>query len=130
VCVALFGLLLAENARIPFDDPATHLELTMVHEVMVLDHGGPDLALVELGTALKLWLFASLLAGVLVPVRTGELALDAAAHLAGIALVGIAVGMVESSTARLRLLRVPQLLLGLGVLGLLAVVLVAPEARP
>jgi formate hydrogenlyase subunit 4 len=131
VCVALFGLLLAENARIPFDDPATHLELTMVHEVMALDHGGPDLALLELGAALKLWLFASLLAGLLVPVRTGELGLDAAAHLAGIALVGIAVGMVESSTARLRLLRVPQLLLGLGVLGLLAVVLAAaPEARP
>jgi formate hydrogenlyase subunit 4 len=131
VCIALFGVLLAENARMPFDDPTTHLELTMVHEVMVLDHGGPDLSLVELGSALKLWLFSSLLAGALVPVRTGEVALDAAAQLAGIALVGVAVGTVESTTARLRLLRVPQLLLGFCVLGLLAVLLaVPPELRP
>src|SRR4029450_10582658 len=130
VCVALFGVLLCENARIPFDDPTTHLELTMIHEVMVLDHGGPDLALIELGSALKLWLFASLLAGVLIPVRTGELALDVAAHVAGIALVGVALGTVESTSARLRLLRIPQLLLGLAVLGLLAVLLAAaPEAR-
>jgi formate hydrogenlyase subunit 4 len=127
-CTALFGVLLVENARIPFDDPTTHLELTMVHEVMVLDHGGPDLALVEWGSALRLWIFASLLAGALVPIRTGEPLVDAAVHVAGIAAVGGAVGLVESTLARLRLLRVPQLLIGLGVLALLAV-LIAPGAE-
>jgi formate hydrogenlyase subunit 4 len=127
-CVALFGLLLAENARIPFDDPTTHLELTMVHEAMVLDHGGPDLALVELGSALRLWVFATLLAGALVPVRTGDALLDAAAQLAGITGIGVGIGVVESTLARLRLLRVPQLLVGIGVLAFLAVLL-APGAR-
>ena len=127
-CTALFGVLLAETGRIPFDDPATHLELTMVHEVMVLDHGGPDLALVEWGSALRLWIFASLLAGALVPIRTGEPLVDGAAHLAGIAIVGGAVGLVESTLARLRLVRVPQLLIGLGVLALLAV-LMAPGSE-
>jgi formate hydrogenlyase subunit 4 len=131
VCVALFGLLLVENARIPFDDPNTHLELTMIHEVMVLDHGGPDLALVELAAALRLWLFASLLAGTLVPVRSDALALDGLAHLAGIAAVAVAVGIVESTMARLRLSRVPQLLVGVGVLALLAVLLAPrPELLP
>jgi formate hydrogenlyase subunit 4 len=126
--VALFGVLLVENARIPFDDPNTHLELTMVHEAMVLDHGGPDLALIELGASLKLWLLASLIAFVAVPVRSGHAVLDGAAHLAGVAAVGVAVGVVESTLARLRLTRVPQLLIGVGVLALLAAAL-APGAR-
>jgi formate hydrogenlyase subunit 4 len=120
--VALFGVLLVENARIPFDDPTTHLELTMVHEVMALDHGGPDLAWIELASALKLWLFASLLAAVIVPVGGGP-ALDALAHLAGIAVVGVAVGVVESTMARMRLLHVPQLLIGVGILAFLGVLL-------
>ncbi len=59
----LFLLLLVENCRIPVDDPNTHLELTMIHEVMVLDHSGPNLAYILYGSALKLWLFAALLAG-------------------------------------------------------------------
>jgi formate hydrogenlyase subunit 4 len=130
VCAALLGLLLAENARIPFDDPTTHLELTMIHEVMALDHGGFELAELELAAAAKLWLFASLLAGALVPLRSGADALDVAAHLAGIALVGALVGVIESTTARLRLLRVPQLLLGLGVLGFLAVLLAPGRGTP
>ncbi len=124
---ALFGILLVENARIPFDDPATHLELTMVHEVLVLDHGGPDLAAIELSSAGKLWLFASLLAQTLVPL-SGLVVLDAGLHLAGVFAVGIAVGTVESTMARLRLLRVPQILVGVALLALLSVVL-AP-ARP
>ena len=129
--VSLFGVLLAENSRIPFDDPTTHLELTMVHEAMVLDHGGPDLALLELAAALKLWAFASLLAGVLVPVRTGVAVVDALAQLGGIAAVGIALGAVESTMARLRLVRVPQLLIGIGVLAVLgAMLVVGPGAAP
>ena len=67
VAVALLGVFLVENCRIPVDDPNTHLELTMIHEVMVLDHGGPDLAFVLYGSALRMWLLGSLLAGIVVP---------------------------------------------------------------
>ena len=65
----LFVVFLAENARIPVDDPNTHLELTMIHEVMVLDHGGPDLGLIHYGAALKLWVLGALLVGVALPVQ-------------------------------------------------------------
>lgn len=121
---ALAVVLLCENSRIPIDDPNTHLELTMIHEVMVLDHAGPDFALVLYGAALKLWIFSALLAGVAVPVRTGSPWLDAAAAMGGIVLVAVAVGVVESTMARLRLLRVPQLLVGAVVMAVLAVLLV------
>ena len=116
VVLTLFVLLLAENSRIPVDDPNTHLELTMIHEVMVLDHGGPDLAFIEYASALKLWLFEALLVGLVFPFHTGSLAGDTLVFLAGMALVCITVGLVESSLARLQLPRVPQLLLGATVL--------------
>jgi formate hydrogenlyase subunit 4 len=116
LAVSLFVLLLAENSRIPVDDPNTHLELTMIHEVMVLDHSGPDLAFLEYAAALKLWLFEALLVGIVFPFPTGSLAGDAAIFLAGMSVVSIAVGVVESSMARLQLPRVPQLLLGATVL--------------
>jgi formate hydrogenlyase subunit 4 len=64
---AMALVFLAENARLPFDDPNTHLELTMIHEVMVLDHGGPDLGLIAYGASLKLWVLGSLVVGMLVP---------------------------------------------------------------
>src|SRR5207249_7639789 len=67
VLVSWFVLLLAENARIPFDDPNTHLELTMIHEVMVLDHSGPVLGMIHYGAALKLFLFAALIVRVAMP---------------------------------------------------------------
>ena len=67
IAAAFLLVFLAENSRIPFDDPNTHLELTMIHEVMVLDHGGPDLALIEYGASLKLWVLGSLLVDALVP---------------------------------------------------------------
>ncbi len=124
VAAALLVVFLAENARIPFDDPTTHLELTMVHEVMVLDHGGPDLALIETASALKLWILGSLVVGILVPVRTGRPWLDAGAFLAGMAALGVITGIVESSMARLRLSAVPQLLVGAGALSALALMLV------
>lgn len=121
--LSLFVLLLAENSRVPFDDPATHLELTMIHEVIVLEHSGPDLALILYGSALKLTIFAALVVGVFVP-RAGLGAAAALALLiAGLAAVAVAVGIVESVTARLRLARVPQLLVGAGALALLAIVL-------
>ena len=123
LAAALLGILLVENARIPFDDPATHLELTMVHEVMVLDHSGPDLAAIEFGSMLKLWLFASLLAIVIGPIRTGMVGLDVVAHVGVVAAIGIVVGLIESAMARLPLLRVPQMLLGIALLALLSMAL-------
>jgi formate hydrogenlyase subunit 4 len=115
---ALFVVLLAENARIPVDDPATHLELTMIHEVMVLDHGGPDLAFVQYGAAVKLFLFAALLAHLVLPFPAGAPP-GAATLLAGVAGAAVAVGLVESTMARLRLARVPQLLVAAGALAAL-----------
>ncbi len=125
VAAALFIVFLAENSRIPVDDPTTHLELTMIHEVMVLDHGGPDLALVEAASWLKLWLLGALVVGVVLPVRTGNAPLDGAAFAAGMALLAVALGVVESVMARLRLLRVPQMLVASGVLAALATVLIS-----
>jgi formate hydrogenlyase subunit 4 len=124
VAAALGIVLVAEAARIPVDDPTTHLELTMIHEVMVLDHGGPDLAFILYGSALKLWMLGSLLVGLAVPVRSGHPLLDAFASLGGMMLLAVIVGTVESSMARLRLVRVPKLLVGATALALLAVVLV------
>ena len=121
---ALLGVLLAECSRIPIDDPNTHLELTMIHEVMILDHGGPDLALLLYGSALKLWALGALLAGLLVPVRSTSLVLDAAAFCGGMLLLAMLVGAVESTMARLRLLRVPQLLVGSAAIAGLALLLV------
>jgi formate hydrogenlyase subunit 4 len=123
VGVSLFVLLLAENSRVPVDDPATHLELTMIHEVMVLDHSGPDLALILYGSALKLTLFGVLVVSVLVP-RAGFSGPAALALLfAGLGVVAVAVGVVESVMARLRLVRVPQLLVGAAALALFATIL-------
>jgi formate hydrogenlyase subunit 4 len=114
-------VLLAENARIPFDDPTTHLELTMVHEVMILDHCGVDLAMIEYASAMKLWVWISLFVSAALPIRTGNPALDMAAGLGGMLAVAIVIGAIESIMARLRLVRVPQLLVVACVLSLLAV---------
>ena len=124
VAAALGIVLVAEAARIPVDDPTTHLELTMIHEVMVLDHGGPDLAFVLYGSALKLWVLGALLVGLAVPVRSGHPLLDAAAFVGGMAILAAVIGIVESTMARLRLVRVPKLLIGATALAVLAVVLV------
>ena len=105
---SLYLVLLAENSRIPVDDPATHLELTMIHEVMVLDHSGPDLAFILYGSSVKLLLWSSLLVRLLLPAVPG--AGGWGVWGLGIALVAVSVGVVESSMARLRLTRVPQLL--------------------
>lgn len=123
VAAALLVVALVENARIPADDPNTHLELTMIHEVMVLDHGGPDLALISYGAALKLWLLGALLVGILVPVRSGTW-VDGAAAVAGLVALAVLIGIIESTMARLRLLRVPQLLVAAGVLSTVALVAV------
>jgi formate hydrogenlyase subunit 4 len=124
VAAALAIVLLSENARVPFDDPNTHLELTMIHEVMVLDHGGPDLAFVLYGSALKLWLWSALLVGVLLPAGLATSAVAAVvAAVAGVLLVAVGIGVVESVLARARLVRVPQLLATALVLAAVAFIL-------
>lgn len=126
--LALFIVVLSENARIPVDDPTTHLELTMIHEVMILDHSGPDLALIEYGAMLKLWVMGSLAVGAAVPVNIGSMWLDTGCFLAGMLVFALFVGVVESVMARLKLVRVPQLLVGAVVLAAMAVVMVARSA--
>jgi formate hydrogenlyase subunit 4 len=121
--LSLFIVLLAENSRVPIDDPATHLELTMIHEVIVLDHSGPDFALILYSSSLKLALFAALIVAVFVPRGAVGSAAAIGMLLAGLALAAVAVGVVESAMARLRLTRVPQLLVGAGALALFAIIL-------
>jgi formate hydrogenlyase subunit 4 len=123
VVAALLVVLLAENARIPVDDPNTHLELTMIHEVMVLDHGGPDFAFVQYSATLKLWVLGALVAGLIVPIRTGNPWLDGGACLLGMLVIAVIIGIIESSMARLRLLRVPQLLVGASASAVVALIL-------
>lgn len=123
VAASLFVLALAENGRVPVDDPATHLELTMIHEVMVLDHSGPDLALILYAGAVKLALFGAVLVSVLVPRGGLPLAGSVAILFAGLVAVAVGVGVVESVMARLRLTRVPQFLVAASVLSTFAIVL-------
>ena len=121
--LVLFVLLLVENCRIPVDDPNTHLELTMIHEVMILDHSGPNLAFILYASSLKLWLFALLLVNVLVPEFSGNMPLELTLMLTGIFGTVALVGVIESCMARLRLLVVPRMLGISGMLAALALIL-------
>ena len=114
VAAVLVVVLVTECSRIPVDDPNTHLELTMIHEVMVLDHSGPDFAFVQLGAATKLFVIGALLTHVVLPIHGGLP--GAATLLAGELGVAVLVGVLESTMARLRLVRVPQFLIGATVL--------------
>lgn len=111
ILVALFLILLTENARSPVDDPATHLELTMIHEVMILDHGGPDLALIQMGAAMKLFFHASMIASLAVPMPVEAPALAAANWLLGAGLVFALVGVAESIMARYKMTVTPKFIL-------------------
>jgi formate hydrogenlyase subunit 4 len=95
---------------VPFDDPNTHLELTMIHEVMVLDHSGPPLAMILHGASVKLMLFAVFLAQAVLPLSEVPLVMSLALLALAVLLVTVAVGLVESLTARLAFRRVPLLL--------------------
>jgi formate hydrogenlyase subunit 4 len=110
VLASWFVVLLVENSRIPFDDPNTHLELTMIHEVMVLDHGGPAFGLVLYGAAMKLFVLGALLTRVLIPYHPSVPALAWLSFLAGMLFLAVVIGVVESVMARLKLVRIPQLL--------------------
>ncbi len=129
VFVALLIVAIAENARIPVDNPATHLELTMVHEAMVLEYSGRHLAMIEAAAFLKLVLYASLLACVFVPwgmaaAGDGPLAylIGIAAYLLKLTAAGVALAVFETAIAKMRVFRVPEFLgvaLMLGLLGTL-----------
>lgn len=121
---ALGVVYLAENARIPVDDPTTHLELTMVHEVMVLDHSGVDLAIIHYTADLKLWLLGSLLVGLVLPVASLPLWLAVVVYLGGMGLLAVVVGVVESVTARVPLLKLPKFIGSASLLAGLAFLLV------
>ena len=124
VAAAFLTVFLTENARIPVDDPNTHLELTMIHEVMALDHGGVDFAYILYGAAIKMWLLGSLLVGMALPPRSTQPILNGVMFISGMFILAIVTGIIESIMARLRLTRVPQLLVGAGALSALALVLV------
>jgi formate hydrogenlyase subunit 4 len=115
VLVSWFLVLLVENCRIPFDDPNTHLELTMIHEVMVLDHSGPAFGMILYSAALKLFLFGALVMRIALPLSTG-IVLDWILFVPGMLLLAVAVGVVESIMARLRLVYVPHLLVAASLL--------------
>ena len=121
---ALFLVFLAENARIPIDDPQTHLELTMIHEVMVLDHSGPDLAFIQYGSALKLYVLGAVLVHLVLPFPAAPPWVGAGLLAAGQLALAILVGVIESIMARVRLLQVPQFLVGafaIAIVGLAAI---------
>jgi formate hydrogenlyase subunit 3/multisubunit Na+/H+ antiporter MnhD subunit/formate hydrogenlyase subunit 4 len=128
--VALIMVAIAENARIPVDNPATHLELTMVHEAMVLEYSGRHLAMIELAASLKLLLYVSLLACVFLPWGMAASGAGMRAYAAGIgayaaklALGGALLALFETSIAKMRVFRVPQFLGAALMLGLLATLL-------
>ncbi len=131
--LALFALIIvaiAENARIPVDNPATHLELTMVHEAMVLEYSGRHLALIDLSSQLKLLLYVSLIACVFVPWGTAEpnasvqaLAVGAATYIGKLAGGGFLLALLETSIAKMRVFRVPEFLGFALMLALLATLL-------
>jgi formate hydrogenlyase subunit 4 len=125
---ALFIVTLAETGRLPVDNPSTHLELTMIHEAMVLEYSGPYLALVEWGAALKLLVFLALTANLFLPwgialsLSPVALAGGALALVVKLAVLGATIAVLETRVAKLRLFRVPELLSASFVLALLAVV--------
>jgi formate hydrogenlyase subunit 4 len=121
---ALLIVMLTETCRVPVDDPATHLELTMIHEVMVLDHSGPDFAYITYAAALKFLLLGSILVHAAFPHPGWPWWIDTPLRLVELAAVAVIVGVIESIMARLRLNRVPLLLAGATVAAALAVVLI------
>ena len=103
--LALFLMLLIEGSRVPVDDPTTHLELTMIHEVMILDNSGKDLALLTWGNSIKMFLISSLIANLLIPNNLGMWE-SVFAYLAIILSISLAIGTIESGMARIRMTHV------------------------
>ena len=128
--IALTMVAIAENGRIPIDNPATHLELTMVHEAMVLEYSGRHLALIELSSSLKLLLYVSVIACLFAPwgidsagAAIPTLATGIAAYIGKLAVGGFLLALFETSIAKMRVFRVPEFLGAALMLGLLATLL-------
>jgi formate hydrogenlyase subunit 4 len=127
--VALFMVAIAENARIPVDNPATHLELTMVHEAMILEYSGRHLALMEAASMVKLLLFLSLIACLFAPwgmalgdVTPASVLIGLGVYLAKMILMALLLAVFETSIAKMRVFRVSEFLATAMLLGLLAVI--------
>lgn len=131
LAVIAFGIaLLAENARMPIDNPATHLELTMVHEAMVLEYSGKRLALMEWAASNKLLIFIAIFVNILTPwnlaqtMTAGALSVALCIFLIKGALAGCVIALIESTIAKLRIFRVPDLLLTSFVLSVIAILII------
>lgn len=111
VIVAMFMVLLTENSRVPVDDPQTHLELTMIHEVMILDHSGPDLALIELAAFYKLFFYCTFITHLLLPSSLGGGLENGLLFYCVLTVMYIAVGITESTMARFKMNLVPKYIL-------------------
>ncbi len=103
VIVSMFMVLLTENSRVPVDDPATHLELTMIHEVMILDHSGPDLAFIELGAFYKLLFYAAFITHLLIPANLLGNAAYTVVFIGTLAMIYALIGIIESIMARFKM---------------------------
>ncbi len=103
VIVSMFMVLLTENSRVPVDDPATHLELTMIHEVMILDHSGPDLALIELGSFYKLFFYSAFITNIIYPFSITNGVAGWFIFYIILALLYVAIGLTESIMARFKM---------------------------
>jgi formate hydrogenlyase subunit 4 len=131
--LAMVGLIIvaiAENGRVPVDNPATHLELTMVHEAMVLEYSGRHLAMIELAAAVKLLLYVSLIGCIFIPWTLAEPGMSPASYLAGfiaylakLALFGFLLAVFETAIAKMRVFRLPDFVGGALMLGLLGTLL-------
>jgi len=125
---ALFLVTIAETGRVPVDNPATHLELTMIHEAMILDYSGRHLALVEWAAGMKLLVFLSLLVSVFAPwgiatdVSASAIVLGLISYIAKVSLLAVVIGVLECTFAKLRLFRLSELLGAAFILALLAVI--------
>ena len=123
VAASLFIVLLVETSRIPFDDPNTHLELTMIHEVMVLDHSGPAFGMILYGASVKLFVLGAFLMRVVAPFDSASPWVDWGIFIAGmVALAGV-IGVVESMMARFRMVFVPTFLVAACLLSAFGVIL-------
>ncbi|MBQ7395580.1 MAG: NADH-quinone oxidoreductase subunit H [Lentisphaeria bacterium] len=119
--IGFFLVMLAENCRVPADDPETHLELTMIHEAMILDYSGIDLGIIHYAAAVKLWVFAQFMVMMLMPSQPIWIV------WIGVFIVAAAIGVVESVTARFRMLKVPHYLVGAFAIELAALALLIWE---
>ncbi len=123
IAVTLFIMLLVEGCRVPVDDPATHLELTMIHEVMILDNSGVDLGLITWGSAIKMFLIESLIAAMIIPANI-SIIYSVPAFLAVIFILSVIIGTVESSMARFRMTHVFEFIFIMSVTALIVLTLV------